>query len=114
METKKHGALKFGEFGRFQAEFDAVKHINGSSLTIPGQARDLAALLASSKFSGGMIPRHGTPQFDSSPEAALARVQFEAMDEEQVSEIALRGAASVGAKKELRDDAKPNDEAPTE
>lgn len=94
------GALTFGQFYALESSLSAVKHINGTSLTIPGQARDLGALLASSKYSGGMIPRHGTPQYDESFEHGFARVQAEGMDDEELSEIARRAIEEDPTKKE--------------
>lgn len=111
-KLQSHGALKFGEFVQFPAEFDAVKRIKGSSLTIPGQARDLASILASAKFSGGMVPRHGTPLYDDDEAHALARVQFEGMDDEQVSQIAQECAAA--AVQEERSDEQTEAPAPDE
>ena len=96
----KYGALRFGEFYALEGDLSAVKHIKGSSLTIPGQARDLGALLAASKFSGGMIPIHGTPQYDESLEHGLARVQAEGMDEEELSQIAIQAVEKEKKEKE--------------
>ena len=107
----KIGALRFGEFYALEGDLSAVKHINGSSLTIPGQARDLGALLAASKFSGGMIPIHGTPEYDESLEHGLARVQADSMDEEELSQIAIH---AVEEEKKEKEPATPTPEPPSE
>lgn len=83
-------------FGKFiEEDLSCIRRISGSSLTIPGQSKDLGALLASSKFSGGMIPRHGTPQYDEDENHALARLKLEAMDDEQISQIAESAARNM-------------------
>ena len=94
------GAKRFGEFYALGDDLSAVKHINGTSLTIPGQARDLGALLAASKFSGGMIPIHGHPKYDEDLAHGLARIQADAMDEEQLSSLAINAAAAAKKKED--------------
>lgn len=96
---KSRGYLQFGKFADFPAELDAVKHIDESSLTIPGQARDLGALLASAHYQGGMLPRHGVPASDDSEAAAIARLQYEELDDEQALEL-VRSAAAAEKKKD--------------
>lgn len=99
------GAHTFGEFYALGDSLSAVKHIKGSSLTIPGQARDLGALLAASKFSGGMIPIHGQPEYDEDLAHGLARVQAESMDYEELSAIAIGAIDKEGEKDESAKDA---------
>lgn len=94
------GALTFGEFYGLGSELSALKHINGTSLTIPGQARDLGALLAAAKYQGGMIPSHGHPQFDDDLATGLARVQLESMDDEEISSIASAAVEALEKEKE--------------
>lgn len=96
-------AMTFGQFYENKAHFSALKKIHGSSLTIPGQARDLGALLAAAKYSGGMVPRHGTPAFDESLEEGIARMTFESMDEEQISQIACDAASRAKEEKDDKD-----------
>lgn len=100
----KCGALRFGQFYSLGSELSAVKVINGSSLTIPGQARDLASLLASAKFQGGMLPRHGSPEYDEDFAHGLARSQYEQLDDEEISAIAQEAAAGVVDKEEHAND----------
>lgn len=102
---KPRGYLKFGEFAAFPAELDAVKHIDEASLTIPGQARDLGALLASARFQGALLPRHGVPSYDESEEAAIARLQFEELDYDQRLQLARSAAAAAEKKDESHEDA---------
>lgn len=103
--SKFGSAMTFGQFYENKAHFSALKEIKGTSLTIPGQARDLGALLAAAKYSGGMVPRHGTPDFDESFEEGYARMTYESMDEEQISQIASEAASRAEKKEDVKDDA---------
>lgn len=94
------GALTFGEFYALGSDLSALKHIKGTSLTIPGQARDLGALLAAAKYQGGMLPSHGHPQFDDDLASGLARVQLESMDDEEISSIASAAVDALEKKEE--------------
>lgn len=104
-DMRSIGYLKFGEFDAYPAELNPVKHIDEASLTIPGQARDLGALLASARFQGGLLPRHGVPTYDDSEEAAIARLQFEELDDEQRLQLARSAAAAAEKKDEPNEDA---------
>lgn len=108
-ENKSHGYLKFGEFGRFSAELSAIKHISESSLTIPGQARSIASILAASKFQGGFIPVHGRATFDDSLAAGIARVKASQMSDEELEQV-VRSSADPGVKEEEGDPKSPDDD----
>lgn len=111
----KIGAHTFGEFYALGDDLSAVKHINGTSLTIPGQARDLGALLAASKFQGGMLPQSGRPHYDDDLASGTARMQFEELGDDEISAIAQE-VASAEAEKEKRsdDDKAKEDDKPDE
>lgn len=103
--SKFGSAMTFGQFYENKALFSALKEIKGSSLTIPGQARDLGALLAAAKYSGGMVPRHGTPGYDDTFEEGYARMTFESMDEDQISQLASDAVKLAEKKEDVKDDA---------
>lgn len=111
MPTKKksHGYLKFGEFGRFADELSPIKHISESSLTIPGQARSIASILAASKFQGGFIPVHGRATFDDSLASGIARVRASQMSEEELEQV-VRSSEVSGVEKEEGDPKSPDDD----
>lgn len=78
--------LKFGQFGAFSEPFRKIK---GSSLTVPGQARSLAALIQSNEVSGSPFPMHSSGGYDGNETQALAAVQFEQLSEEEKYELYL-------------------------
>lgn len=100
----KPSAQTFGQFYQ-KGTSDLVRSISMTSCTIPGQARDLGALLAASRYQGGMIPRHGTPVYDEDLAHGIARLQVEQMDDEQLSDIAIRAGEETDKKDELAKDA---------
>lgn len=76
--------LKFGQFGDFCEPFRKIK---GSSLTVPGQARSLAALIQSNEASGSPFPLHHSGDYDGNEKEALAAAQFEQLSEEEKYEL---------------------------
>lgn len=78
--------LKFGQFGAFSEPFREIK---GSTLTVPGQARSLAALIQSNEASGSPFPLHHSGDYDGTEADALAAVQFEQLSEEEKYELYL-------------------------
>lgn len=92
MATKKSNTdtrprfLKFGQFGAFSEPFRQIK---GSSLTVPGQARSLAALIQSNEASGSPFPMHHSGDYDGTEAEALAAAQFEQLSEEEKYELYL-------------------------
>lgn len=78
--------LKFGQFGAFSEPFRDIK---GSTLTVPGQARSLAALIQSNESSGAPFPMHHSGDYDGSEAEALAAAEFEQLSEEEKYELYL-------------------------
>lgn len=72
--------LKFGQFGAFSEPFRDIK---GSTLTVPGQARSLAALIQSNEASGSPFPMHHSGDYDGTEAEALAAAEFEQLSEEE-------------------------------
>lgn len=106
----KIGAHTFGEFYAMGDDLSAVKHISGSSLTIPGQARNLGALLAASKFQGGMVPQHGRPRYDEDLASGSARMQLDELGDDELSALAQEAAAAAAAKEKRSDDDKAKED----
>lgn len=100
----KPSAKRFGQFYEDKEALSCVRTISMTSCTIPGQARDLGALLASAKYQGGMIPRHGTPVYDEDLAHGMARMQLEQLDDEQLSQIAIEAAGKADKKEEPAND----------
>lgn len=110
--AKAFGSAKtFGEM--YASDMSCIRHITQSSLTVPGQARDLGSLLASSKFTGGMIPRHGTPQYDADEATALARLRLESMDDEALESF-VKGAQAPKPDAKKEDESSQDDADKTE
>lgn len=105
----KNGCKTFGAF--YLEDISCIRSIHQSSLTIPGQSRDLGSLLAASKFSGGMIPRHGTPEYDVDEAHALARLRLEALDDEQVAEMVQAQHTSSEVPPDGKEEESPHDDA---
>lgn len=98
--------LKFGQFGAFSEPF---RKIAGSTLTVPGQARSLAALIQSNQASGSPFPQHASGGYDGTEAEALAAAQFEQLSEEEKYELYLSSLKKPADKPKDQPKDKPAD-----